>query len=144
MAPIGAYLAVTGTFDWLPVLFSFVVLLWVGGFDIIYSLQDKDFDIRERLHSIPAQMGIRRALNVSAIAHTVAGILVIIIGILGNFGICYVAGAAVFLFMLIYQHLIIKPDDLSRVNASFSTSNGIASVLFSIFTVLDMFILYCL
>ena len=140
LAPIGAYLAVTGKFTWLPLMFSFVVLLWSGGFDIIYALQDKDFDIRERLYSIPAWLGIRRALNVSAAVHVAAGMLVTAIGAFWNFGIWYAAGAVIFLFLLLYQHLIIKPDNLSRVNAAFFTSNGIASVVFAIFTIGDMFL----
>ncbi len=140
LAPVGAYLAVTGVFAWLPVMFSFVVLLWSGGFDIIYALQDEDFDVREQLHSIPAWLGIRRALGVSAVVHVVAGALVVIIGIFWGFGIWYAIGAVIFLFLLLYQHLIVKSDDLSRVNAAFFTSNGIASVVFATFTILDLFL----
>ncbi|MDR1153623.1 MAG: putative 4-hydroxybenzoate polyprenyltransferase [Bacteroidales bacterium] len=140
LAPVGAYLAVTGTFARLPLMFSLVVLLWSGGFDIIYALQDEDFDVRERLHSIPAWLGIRRALIVSSVVHALAGILVVLIGISWNFGICYATGAAIFLFLLLYQHLIVQPDDLSRVNAAFFTSNGIASAVFATFTVLDLFL----
>jgi len=138
LAPIGAYMAVTGTFAWLPLMFSFVVLLWSGGFDIIYALQDEDFDNRERLHSIPAWIGKRRALIVSAAVHVVAGMLVIVTGFLWGFGVWYATGAAIFLFLLLYQHLIVQPDNLSRVNAAFFTSNGIASVVFAIFTILDL------
>ena len=140
LAPIGAYLAVTGVFAWLPLMFSFVVLLWTGGFDIIYALQDKDFDIQERLYSIPAWIGIRRALKVSAAAHVIAGLLVMAVGFFWDFGIWYATGAAIFLFLLLYQHLIVKPSDLSRVNAAFFTSNGIASVIFAIFTIVDLFV----
>ena len=139
LAPIGAYLAVTGTFAWLPLMFSFVVLLWSGGFDIIYALQDKDFDIRERLYSIPAWIGIRRALKVSATVHIAAGILVVVINFMGDFFIWYSIGSSIFLGLLLYQHLIIKPDDLSRVNAAFFTSNGIASVVLATFTIIDLF-----
>jgi 4-hydroxybenzoate polyprenyltransferase len=139
LAPVGAYLAVTGAFAWLPVLFSFVVLLWSGGFDIIYALQDEDFDIREKLFSIPAWLGIRRSMVVSSVVHVVAGILVVFTGFFGDFGLWYATGAAIFLFLLLYQHLIIKPDDLSRVNAAFFTSNGIASVVFATFVILDLF-----
>jgi len=139
LAPVGAYVAVTGVFAWLPVMFSFVVLLWTGGFDIIYALQDEDFDVRERLHSIPAWLGIRRALAVSAIVHVVAGALVVVIGIFWDFSIWYATGAVGFLLLLLYQHLIVKADDLCRVNAAFFTSNGIASVFFAVFVVLDLF-----
>jgi len=141
LAPVGAYLAVTGSFDILPVMFSFLVLLWTAGFDILYALQDADFDVRERLFSIPAWLGIRRALHVSEALHVIAGILVIIIGVFWNFGIWYTIGAVIFLFLLMYQHLIVKPDDLSRVNAAFFTANGFASVVFAVFTILDMIIL---
>jgi len=140
LSPIGAYLAVTGIFAWLPLMFSFVVLLWSGGFDIIYALQDKDFDVRECLYSIPAWIGIRRALGVSAVVHVIAGTLIVAIGIFWEFGVWYATGASVFLFLLLYQHLIVKPDNLSRVNAAFFTSNGIASVVFAIFTILDLFL----
>ena len=140
LAPIGAYLSVTGIFDWLPLMFSFVVLLWAGGFDIIYALQDEGFDIRQRLRSIPAWLGIRSALVVSATVHVVAGALVVAIGILWSFGVWYTIGAAIFLFLLLYQHLIVKHDNLSRVNAAFFTSNGIASVVFAVFTILDLFL----
>ena len=138
LAPIGAYLAVTGSFAWLPVMFSFLVLLWSSGFDIIYALQDKDFDVNEQLHSIPALLGIRRALVVSAVAHATVGVLAVTIGIFWDFGILYAIGASVFLFLLLYQHSIVKSDNLSRINTAFFTSNGIASVVFSIFTVLDI------
>ena len=137
LAPIGAYLAVTGKFAWLPVMFSLVVFLWSGGFDIIYALQDEDFDRQERLFSIPALLGIRRALAVSAAVHVVVGILAVIIGVFWDFGIWYATGAIIFLFLLLYQHIIVKPNDLSRVNAAFFTSNGIASVVFSVFTIID-------
>ena len=137
LAPIGAYLAVTGVFAWLPIMFSLIVLLWSGGFDIIYALQDKDFDVAERLHSIPALLGLRRALAVSAAAHILVGVLTVCVGVFWDFGLWYATGAVIFLFLLMYQHLIVKADDLSRVNAAFFTSNGVASVIFSIFTIMD-------
>ncbi len=142
LAPIGAYLAVTGVFAWLPLMFSFIVLLWSGGFDIIYALQDEDFDVQEQLHSIPAWLGVRRALWVSAAVHTIAGALVIVTGIIWHFGIWYAIGGVIFIFLLLYQHLIVKPNDLSRVNAAFFTSNGVASVVFAAFTILDLFLNY--
>ena len=139
LAPMGAYLAVTGTFAWLPAMFSLVVLLWSGGFDIIYALQDKDFDRREQLRSIPALLGLRRALILSVAVHALVAILTIVIGIFWNFGKWYATGAAIFIILLMYQHLIVKPNDLSRVNAAFFTANGIASVVFSAFIILDLF-----
>lgn len=138
LAPVGAYLAVAASFDGLPLMFSAIVLLWSGAFDIIYALQDEAFDRQEHLHSIPARLGARRALQLSAAVHAVCGILVIVTGAVWGFGIWYAVGAAVFLFLLLYQHLIVKSDDLSRVDAAFFTSNGIASIVFALFTVLDM------
>lgn len=139
LAPIGAYLAVTGQFDWLPVLFSFTVLFWVSGFDIIYALQDEEFDKSQKLHSIPVALGKNKALRVSEILHLLAAILVITIGLLGQFGISYWIGVAVFAGMLIYQHSIVKADDLRKVNIAFMTANGIASVVFAVFVIGDFF-----
>jgi len=139
LAPIGAYLAVTGKFDILPLLFSFAVIFWVSGFDIIYALQDIDFDQSQQLHSIPAALGRRGALRVSEILHVLSAGFVIAAGFVGVFGFLYWVGIAVFVGMLIYQHAIVKPDDLSRVNVAFMTANGIASVVFSILVIADLF-----
>lgn len=138
LAPIGAYLSVAEQFDWLPVLFSGTVFTWVAGFDIIYALQDIDFDRSQHLHSIPAALGIRGALNVSNVLHLVSASLVIVAGIIGHFNLLYWAGAAVFIGLLIYQHILVKPNDLSKVNMAFANTNGIASIVFSIFTILSL------
>lgn len=140
LAPIGAYLAVTGVFHIVPVLFSLVVLCWVSGFDIIYALQDEEFDRSQELHSIPVWLGRKNALRFSELLHVVAGILVIGIGFVGHFHLLYWLGTALFTGMLIYQHAIVKPDDLSRVNIAFMTANGIASVAFAVFVVSDMLV----
>jgi len=140
LAPIGAYLAVTGEFALLPVLFSFTVLFWVSGFDIIYALQDEDFDKSQQLHSIPAALGKARALRVSELLHLLAAACVITAGVYGHFSLSYWIGVGVFIGMLIYQHSIVKPTDLRRVNIAFMTANGIASVVFAVFVLLDIFI----
>ncbi|MGG9971692.1 UbiA-like polyprenyltransferase [Ferruginibacter sp. SUN002] len=140
LAPIGAYLAVTGSFDLLPILFSFTVLFWVSGFDIIYALQDVDFDRSQKLHSIPAAFGKAKALRVSELLHLLSAIAVVSAGVYGHFGWLYWIGVAVFIGMLIYQHSIVKPNDLSKVNIAFMTANGIASVVFAMFVLLDIFI----
>ena len=139
LAPIGAYLAVTGRFDWLPVLFSFTVLFWVSGFDIIYALQDEEFDKSQNLYSIPVALGKKNALRVSEVMHILSALLVIAAGIYGGFGIWYWIGVSVFAGMLIYQHSIVKPDDLRKVNVAFMTANGIASVVFAVFVIGDIF-----
>jgi 4-hydroxybenzoate polyprenyltransferase len=141
LAPVGAYLAVTGAFAVIPVLLSVLVLCWVAGFDIIYSLQDEDFDRSLALNSVPTWLGKSGALHFSEGLHLVAGALAIIIGIYGNFHWLYAIGALVFIIMLISQHLLVKPNDLSRVNLAFMTTNGIASVVFAVFAIADMFIL---
>ena len=140
LAPIGAYLAVTGQFDLLPILFSFTVLFWVSGFDIIYALQDEEFDKENKLYSIPAWLGKAKALRVSELLHVLSAFCVLFAGWLGNFGWLYWIGAAIFIGMLIYQHSIVKPNDLKRVNIAFMTVNGVASVVFAIFVIADLFL----
>ena len=139
LAPIGAYLAVTGVFNLLPVLFSITVLFWVSGFDIIYALQDEEFDKSNQLHSIPAALGKSKALRVSELLHFLSAVCIALAGFYGGFGWWYWVGVALFIGMLIYQHSIVHPTDLSRVNIAFMTANGIASVVFSIFVLLDLY-----
>ena len=140
LAPIGAFLAVTGRFETLPILFSAAVVCWVSGFDIIYAMQDVDFDKSEKLFSIPVSLGKKKALIISSLLHMLSIVFVFLAGILGNFGTWYWMGMVLFTGMLIYQHMIVKPDDLSRVNLAFMTANGIASVVFAFFVIADMFI----
>jgi 4-hydroxybenzoate polyprenyltransferase len=140
LAPIGAYIAVTGFFSLLPVIFSFLVLFWVSGFDIIYALQDEEFDKENKLYSIPAALGKTKALRVSELLHFLAAGMVAAAGICGKFGWLYWTGAAIFTGMLIYQHTIVRPNDLKRVNIAFMTANGIASIVFSIFVIADLFV----
>lgn len=140
LAPIGAYLAVTGSFAILPLLFSFAVVFWVSGFDIIYALQDIDFDQSQSLYSIPSYWGLEKALNIARVLHVVSVIFVIIAFYIGGFHVLYVLGLAVFIGMLLYQHSIVKPNDLSKVNIAFMTANGIASVVFGIIVIASIFI----
>jgi 4-hydroxybenzoate polyprenyltransferase len=140
LAPLGAYLAVTGGFNFLPILFSFTVLFWVSGFDIIYALQDEEFDKANKLYSIPASLGKAKALRVSEVLHFLSAACVLYAAYIGNFGWLYWIGAAIFIGMLVYQHSIVKPNDLKRVNLAFMTANGVASVVFAIFVIADLFI----
>lgn len=139
LAPIGAYISVTSQFALVPVLFSFSVLFWVSGFDIIYALQDEEFDKENNLYSIPSKLGIKKALLVSGCLHSLSGASVIIAGIIGGFSSLYWVGVVLFIFFLIYQHILVKPKDLSKVNKAFFSSNGIASVVFCVFVLLDIF-----
>ncbi|MBK8711804.1 MAG: UbiA family prenyltransferase [Niastella sp.] len=140
LAPIGAWLAVTGVFNVLPVLFSIAVIFWVSGFDVIYALQDEAFDKENELYSIPSFMGKSKALNVSIFLHLLSAFAVVLAGIYGSFGIFYWLGVVVFIGMLLYQHSLVKPNDLSRVNIAFMTANGIASVLFAVLVIADIYI----
>ena len=140
LAPIGAYIAVTGQFSLLPILFSLSVIFWVSGFDIIYALQDEEFDKSQKLYSMPAWLGKSKALRVSELLHLLSAACVIIAGVYGKFGWLYWIGTIIFTGMLIYQHTIVKPNDLKKVNLAFMTTNGIASVVFSVFVIADLFI----
>lgn len=140
LAPIGAYIAVTGVFNIVPVLYSFAVLFWVSGFDIIYALQDEDFDRNEKLHSIPAAMGIKNALNLSVVLHVFSALCVTLPVMFTTFSWVYYVGVAFFCFMLTYQHLLVKPNDISKVNKAFATTNGFASVIFAICFLIDAFL----
>ncbi|MDR1553777.1 MAG: putative 4-hydroxybenzoate polyprenyltransferase [Prevotellaceae bacterium] len=139
IAPAGAYIAVCGNVSMTPILLSATVLLWTAGFDIIYALQDEKFDKSQSLKSIPVSLGCKNAMIFSSILHFFVIILLIIIRYYNNFGIFYISGSVIFSIMLIYQHLIIKPSDLRRINAAFFTTNGIASVVFGIFFIIELF-----
>ena len=140
LAPIGAYISVTGTFNIVPLIYSFIVLTWVSGFDIIYALQDDEFDRSNQLHSIPSSTGKKKALIISIIVHLFTFILVIVAGLSGDTGYLFWIGAIIFTLLLFYQHMIVKHDDLSKVNMAFGTTNGIASILFSLFIIIDLLI----
>lgn len=137
LAPIGAYLVVAGQFAWLPIFFSLSVLCWVSGFDIIYALQDEDFDRNESLHSIPAWLGKVNALRLSTMLHIFSAAFIILPALFTPVSWPYYIGIVFFCSMLIYQHRLVKPNDLSRVNFAFMTTNGIASVVFAVFFLID-------
>lgn len=145
LAPIGAWLAVTGRFEVLPLLYSAVVLLWVSGFDIIYALQDEEFDRSMQLRSVPVALGKAGALRLSSVLHVVCAALVVV----GawqleqhypDLGWLQLGGALAFIGLLFYQHTLVKPNDLSRVNLAFFTTNGIAGVVFGVLVILDLWV----
>jgi len=139
LAPIGAYLAVTGEFNWLPLFFSFAVLFWVSGFDIIYALQDEEFDRSKNLKSIPVWLEKKGALMLSNILHVISGLFIIYAGVYAKFEVWYWIGTSFYCLLLFYQHTLVKPNDLSKVNIAFFTTNGIASVVFAVFVLLDLY-----
>ena len=138
LAPIGAYLAVSGEFNIIPLLFSAAVLFWVSGFDIIYSLQDEEFDKAQKLHSIPVLIGKRNALTLSTLLHFLTFSALSIAGSLGEFGLYYWIGFWIFSALLVYQHTLVKHNNLSKVNLAFFTTNGIASIIFGTFVIADI------
>jgi len=140
LAPIGAYLSVTATFNMLPIWYSLAVITWVSGFDIIYAMQDVEIDNELQLNSIPNALGKVHALQLSSLLHVFSFVFVLIPVFIFPFGIFYWIGLGIFAAMLIYQHSIVKPTDLSKVDIAFMTTNGIASVAFALFFLLDYFI----
>lgn len=135
LGPVGAFLSVTGYFHIVPILLGIAVMCWTGGFDIIYALQDEDFDKGKGLNSIPAKFGTVGALRISTVLHIITAVLILFIGYLTQLHFIYWVGASIFIGLLIYQHSIVKPNDLSKVGIAFGTTNGIASVVYAIFTI---------
>ncbi len=140
LAPVGAYLAVTGQFNIVPIFYGLAVLTWVSGFDIIYALQDEEFDKENGLNSIPANFGAKNALRISEVLHVLSFIFILLPVLFMPVGILYYIGIAFYGALLIYQHRIVSPNDLSKVDRAFMTTNGIASVVFAVFYLLDIWI----
>lgn len=140
IAPVGAYIAVTGTIAVFPVLVAALVITWVSGFDIIYALQDVDFDKNNALHSVPAKFGINKAIGISIILHLLSVYMVVIIGKYAGAGTYYIIGATLFVVMLIIQHILALPKTLDKIGPSFGVVNGVASVCFALFTILGFYL----
>jgi 4-hydroxybenzoate polyprenyltransferase len=148
LAPLGAYLAVTGAFALLPILYSSIVLLWVAGFDIIYALQDEEFDKSLKLNSIPVLLGTSGALKLSNVLHGICALLMLLTVFLlfsskntegVGFAWLNAIGALCFVGLLFYQHTLVKANDLSKINIAFFTTNGIASMIYGVLFILDYF-----
>ena len=129
LAPLAAWLAILGTFAWPPVLLSAAVMFWVAGFDVIYALQDAEFDCKNRLFSVPARLGVGRALGLSTAFHAVTVILLLATARWTELGGIAYAGIAIVAAILFWEHRIVKPGDLSRVNVAFFSLNGYVSIL---------------
>lgn len=133
IAPVGGYLAVTGAWSnpwWMLVLLATAVATWVGGFDIIYALQDIEFDCAQGLHSLPAKLGESVALNVARSLHVTTVLCLAVVGLAVGAGWIYAVGVAVAAILLLYEHSLVKAGDLSRLDAAFFTMNGVISILF--------------
>lgn len=140
LSPLGAYLAVTAEFALLPIYYSLAVLFWVAGFDMIYALQDESFDREMSLHSIPVAIGAKNSLRLSELFHLITAAFLILAALKAEANWIYWLGTFVFIALLIYQHLLVKHDDLTKVNLAFFTTNGIASLIFSIFVISSFYL----
>lgn len=138
LAPVGAYLAVTEVFHPGIIVLGVAVFTWVAGFDIVYALQDEAFDRANGLNSIPVLLGQRGAIVTSILLHVLAAGAIVAAGLLLQTGLLYFAACTVFCGLLVYQHLLVRPGDLSRINAAFFTTNGIGSVVFGLLAIADV------
>jgi len=137
LAPAAAWVAVTNDVSWTPVLIWAAAALWVGGFDIIYALLDRDFDLENRVNSLPARFGVGPALVVSRIWHAFSVALLVAFGVAAGLGVVYYLGVVVVAWLLFYEQSLVREDDLSKLNVAFFTMNGVISVIFFVFVLLD-------
>jgi 4-hydroxybenzoate polyprenyltransferase len=140
LAPMGAWIAVRGALDWTPILLGLAVLVWTAGFDILYSLQDEEHDRRAGLKSIPSVLGTRPALVLSAVLHAAMVPLLFAVWKLSGGGALFAIGVAATAAVLLYQHAILKPGDLSRINTAFFTANGIVSLTLAACGIADVLV----
>jgi 4-hydroxybenzoate polyprenyltransferase len=140
IAPVGGFLAVTGAWSdpwWLLIALAAAVMTWVGGFDILYALQDIDFDRRNGLFSIPAALGIPRAITMARVMHVLTVVALIMAGYRTEVGLFYGIGVALVAALLAFEHRLVKANDLSRLDAAFFTMNGVISITFFVFVLVD-------
>jgi 4-hydroxybenzoate polyprenyltransferase len=129
LAPLAAWVAIRAEIAWPPALLGLAVLLWVAGFDMIYACQDAAFDVRMRLRSVPARFGVAVALRLAAVCHAgMVAVLALLPLVYPPFGVVYYSGIAAIAVLLLYEHWLVRPDDLSRVNRAFFVVNAVVSV----------------
>lgn len=139
LAPIAAWVAIRAEVAWPPVVLGTAVMLWVSGFDIIYACQDYEFDVKMRLHSVPARLGIARALRLAALLHVgMVVLLAILPTFYPQFGWIYYLGVSAIALLLLYEHAIVRPDDLTRVNHAFFNVNAVVSIGLLLVGALDL------
>jgi 4-hydroxybenzoate polyprenyltransferase len=136
--PAGAWIAVRGDFTAAPGLLMLAVASWIAGFDILYALADRDFDRGAGLHSIPARFGVAGSLLISGALHVVTLGALFALASIAHLGVPYLAGVGVVALLLVYEHAIVRPSDLSRLDAAFFTLNGYVSVVFFVATLIDV------
>ena len=138
LAPVGAWVAITNTVDWQPFLLGGVVCFWIAGFDVIYATMDYEHDRQQGLHSIPADWGIAAGLKVTRLFHALAVVFMVLAGIALDTGAIYYLGVAICAVLLAYENAIVKPDDLSRVNAAFFNVNAILAGIYLLAVIGDV------
>jgi 4-hydroxybenzoate polyprenyltransferase len=134
IAPLGAWIAVRGSFDWEIIPMVITVIFWLAGFDTLYALWDVDFDRRFGIYSIPKVFGIRKAINLARLFHLLAWSFLLITGVVFNLNVFYWLGMAVTAFLFIKEHSLVKPNDLSKLNLAFFNMNGYISLTVFLFT----------
>ena len=137
LAPAAAWVAVTNDVSWTPVLIWAAAALWVGGFDILYALLDRDFDLENRVNSLPARFGVGSALVVSRLWHAVSVVFLVAFGAAAGLGVVYYLGVLVVAWLLFYEQSLVRKDDLSKLDMAFFTMNGVISLVFFVFVLLD-------
>ncbi|GAB7387508.1 putative 4-hydroxybenzoate polyprenyltransferase [Bacillaceae bacterium] len=140
LAPLGGWVATTGRIDPIAVILFFTVVLWTAGFDIIYACQDVEFDVKEGLHSIPSRFGVAKALYLARLFHLATVLGLALLAYLAPLGGWFALGTAIAALLLLYEHLLVSPGDLSKLNVAFFTMNGILSVVVFTFTMIDLVI----
>ncbi|MGZ9586906.1 UbiA-like polyprenyltransferase [Paenibacillus marinisediminis] len=138
LAPLGGWVAVTNEAGWTAIIFYLTIAFWTTGFDIVYACQDYEFDKKEGLRSIPVRFGIERSLKIARGFHIVTALGFVLLIFITNLSWWYLIGTVIALGLLVYEHLIIKPNDLTRLNTSFFTMNGVLSVVVFAFTLIDL------
>ncbi|MCA1294696.1 putative 4-hydroxybenzoate polyprenyltransferase [Paenibacillus sp. alder61] len=138
LAPLGGWVAVAGKVDAAALVFYVTIIFWIAGFDIIYSCQDVEFDTKEGLHSIPVRFGVAKSLKIAQAFHIVTAIGFIALLLMSDLGWWYIAGMIIAYLILFYEHHIVSPGDLSRLQTAFFTMNGVLSIVVFSFTLIDL------
>lgn len=141
LAPLGGWVAITGSINLDAIYLFLAVTTWIAGFDVIYACQDYEFDANNGMHSIPVRFGLRDGLRISILLHIFTALFFIILAFTLNMGIFYWVGLIISIFILIYEHYLVKPNDLSKMNAAFFNLNSIISAVMFVFTLADILIL---
>lgn len=139
-APVGAWIAVTGTIETPAILLGGAIMLWIAGFDIIYGTLDIEFDRTNGLHSIPARFGLVNGLHISSGLHVLCVILFVLVGLVYKLGAFYYIGVTLAATVLVYQHATVTPKDLSHINGKFFLNNGLVSIFIFVLTLVDRLI----